>query len=234
MEVKNLNQQKKKLKENLKNRNKQNMDPETLKEIQDQLDSLPKKVREVITSINISNEIAKLKTKHRLMLDQVSTLEIETMLVMIGLEPADDFINNIKSNLGVDDDRAISIATDINELIFEKIRKAMMSLDESEEKLDRESILNEIENPTPTFPITKTEAPPQTPNSIPEIAPTQVIQKYAQVEPIKSVVEKKLSEPTHTTPKETEVFLKKIPPTTNTSISSSQKRPFDPYKEPIE
>jgi hypothetical protein len=109
-----------------------------------------------------------------------------------------------------------------------------MSKDEEkgkEEELDRDSILNEIENPTPTFAKTKTEeTKPQ--SHIPEIAPNMTLAKTPIVEALKytvppqtkSIIEQKLSEPTHVSPKETEIFLKKIPP----------KSSSDPYKEPIE
>jgi hypothetical protein len=202
------------------------MEPQILKEIQDQLATLPQKVRDVISSIDITNEIANLRTKHHLMLDQVSTLELETVLAMIGLEPTENFVENIKTNLGVEEERAVSIAVDINESIFEKIRRAMMVSSEDgggKENLDRDTILNEIENPTPTFkPSEVVQLKPEQ-SKIPEIAPVQTIQKYAKVEPIKSIVEKKMSEPTHIAPKETEIFLKKIP----------QKSSIDPYKEAI-
>jgi hypothetical protein len=203
------------------------MSPETIKIIQEQIDSLPKKVREVIASIDITNEVANLRTKHFLMLDQVSTLELETILAMIGLEPTENFVENIKDNLKISEEKAILIANDINESIFNKIRQVMMSTGEEkmedDNNLDRESILKEIENPTPTFPTIKIEQVPKIQSNIPEIAPIQTIQKYARVEPIKSIIEKKLSEPTHTEPKQTEIFLKKIP----------QKNSVDPYKEAI-
>lgn len=213
------------------------MSPEILKEIQNQLNSLPKKVREIISSIDITNEIASLRVKHHLMLDQIATLELETMLVMIGLDEAENFADNIKTNLNIEKDKAEALAHDINELIFNKIRHAMMEEDKEggeEEDLDKDSILKEIENPTPTFPQTQVEQTKTQENSLPEIAPTLDIQKYTSPNPAtKSIMEQKLSQPTYIKTKETEMSLKKIPQILNNSISTTQKPVTDPYKEPI-
>lgn len=212
------------------------MNPEIQKEIQTQLDSLPKKVREIIASIDITNEIANLRSKHHLMLDQIATLELETMLVMIGLEPADNFVKNLESSLKIDESKAVLIANDLNELIFQKIRHAMMEEigdQKSEGDLDKDKILAEIENPTPTFPKAEIVANSTPKTILPEIAPSQTIQKYTVPTQTQNIVEQKLTKPTHIEPKETEISLKKIPQTTKTSIS--EKKPaFDPYKEPLD
>jgi hypothetical protein len=212
------------------------MNPETLKEIQNQLNTLPKKVRDIISTIDTTGEIVKMKEKHNLMLDQISSLELETVLTMIGLEPAENFVSNLKETLEVDEEKANAIAFDINELIFDKIRKAMMEGDTSEEKgvgddLDRDSILNEIENPTPTFRPSTIEKKPKIKDNLPEIAPLNVLQKYTAPITTKNIIERKLSEPTHTAPKETEISLKKIPQ--KNSMEPTQKPAFDPYKETI-
>lgn len=209
------------------------MNPEIEKEIKDQLASLPQKVRDIIASTDITGEIIKLKEKYHLMLDQISTLEIETMLVMIGLEPAEDFVDNLQSNLKIDEEKAINIANDVNDLIFKEIRHAMMEQDtkENKETLDKDSILWEIENPKPTAqpiqPAVKMEEKPKEApkiqSNIPEIAPIQTLQKYTAPIGTKNLIEKKLSEPNHIAPKETEISLTKLP----------QKTSIDPYKEAI-
>jgi hypothetical protein len=218
------------------------MNPETEKEIQNQINSLPKKVREVIASIDITSEISKLREKHHLMLDQISTLELETMLVMIGLEPAENFVDNLKSNLNLDEVKANAIADDVNELIFDKIRKAMMSEggeEQKEEVLDKNSILWEIENPTPTFSTNQQKTPiiptqnPATQSNIPEIAPINTIQKYTAPIQTKNIVEQKLTETTHIAPKRIDVSLKKIPQLPNNRVSQTPKISIDPYKEPL-
>jgi hypothetical protein len=210
------------------------MNPETEKEIKDQIVSLPKKVRDIIASTDITGEIIKIKEKYHLMLDQISTLEVETMLVMIGLEPAEDFVDNLQKNLKIDEEKAINIANNINESVFKRIRHAMMEQDaeqENKEILNKDSILWEIENPTPTAQ-TITQTPkttsalvetPKTQSNIPEIAPTQTLQKYTAPAPTKNIIEKKLTEPTHIAPREIEVSLTKLPP----------KPYIDPYKEAI-
>ncbi len=208
------------------------MNPEIEKEIKDQIASLPERVRAIIASTDITGEIIKIKEKHHLMLDQISTLEIETMMVMIGLEPAEDFVDNLQENLKIDEKKAIDIANDVNESIFKEIRHAMMEQDTEEEgeedgkeTLNKDSILWEIENPTPISqtikPFIKVEDAVKTQSNIPEIAPSQTLQKYTAPISAKNIVERKLTEATHIEPKEIEISLTKLP----------QKSSADQYRE---
>lgn len=219
------------------------MNPNTKKIIDDQIALLPEKVREVVKATNIAKEIEHLREKYSLMLDQISSLELETMLVMIGLEPTEDFVENIQKNVGIKDvEKATDIAEDINTLIFDKIRQVMMEENEEtpekkEEVLSKDSILAEIEDPTPTFQP-KTSSTPvnveKIPENFPAIKVSQALENYIPPSlPVKSIVEQKLSEPTRIPPQQIEVSLKKLPEINSQTISSPQKYTSDPYKEPI-
>ena len=210
------------------------MNPEILKEIETQVASLPKKVRDVITNTDISAETAKLKGKHGLMFDQLAKLELETMLVMIGLEPAENFVDNLVSGLKINEEKASAIANDINNSIFRKIKEALMTPAEevnTEEYLDKASILKEIENPTPTYTTNKII---ESKTNLPEIPPTMTMQAYTAPMQTKNIVEQKLSEPTHIAPKEIEISLKKIPQLQTSGVSQNAKPQVDPYKEPLD
>ena len=214
------------------------MNPETQKIIDDQIAQLPKAVQEIIANIDLTKEISDLKEKHNLMLDQVSSLEIETRLVMIGLEPGEDFVDNIIKNVGLKEDDAIAVAEDINDSIFGKIRKVMMeeTKDESgEDELNKETILDEIENPTPFPQIiqNQTQTPEEKQKSEVVLKPneTKTIEAYTPpMMPTKSIVEQKLTAPTHIQPKEIQIPTSKLPSATSTTSAKA----VDPYREPTE
>ena len=212
------------------------MSPEIQKIIDEQMTQLPKAVQEIIAKIDLTKEISDLREKHNLMLDQVSSLEIETRLVMIGLEPGEDFVDNIIKNVGLKEDIAIAVAEDINDSIFGKIRKVMMEETEGgggEENLDKETILNEIENPTPFPQIIQNQTLEGNQKSGLVLKPneTRTIEAYTPpMMPSKSIVEQKLTAPTHIEPKEIQIPTSKLPFTTSTTSTKTT----DTYREPTE
>jgi hypothetical protein len=219
--------------------------------IKQRLLSLPIEIQKAFNETDIVGEIEKIRVKFKLMYDQGSALESETKLVFLGLEKPDDLLKNIVENVNISKDIATQIVGEVEKNIFKQIKKKLIETLEQEEEeskkkenketLDKDSILWEIENPKPTVqpiqPTIKTEEKaketPKIQSNIPEIAPTQVLQKYTAPTGAKNLVEKKLSEPTHITPKEAEISLKKIPQILNNSVSQTQKPTVDPYKEAI-
>ena len=218
------------------------MNPEIEQLIEEHLASLPSEIRKVLAETDIVNEIMSVKDKYHLMLDQVTSLELDTRLTILGIYDPEDFVRNIKSHAKLNDDIATSVANDIENSIFKKIKEALIkeTADEYEileENLDKDSILAEIENPVPTFQPKSTITPVNTekiPENFPAIKTSQTIENYIPPSmPVKSIVERKLSEPTRIPPKEIEVSLKKLPETPAQTLPSTQKYSFDPYKEPI-
>lgn len=215
------------------------MNPEIAQIIKDQLSLLPDALKKAISETDVTSEIVALKEKHHLMLDQVTSVELDTRLTMIGIEAGEEFIDNIKKHANLSNEAALAVAEDIENSIFSKIRKAVMSeteeIDEAEEEsLDKDSILNEIENPTPTFPTKNLDAVKQNTEIFPAIQTPRTLESYivpnAQ---IKTIVEQKLSEPTRIPPKEIEVSLKKLPQTPAQTTIAPKKYSADPYKESI-
>lgn len=222
--------------------------------IKERLLSLPPEIQKAFSETDIIGEIEKIRSKHGLMYDQSAVLESETMLVFLGLEKPGDLIKNIESNANVSKETATEIVDEIEKNILKQIKSKLVEVIEKEdaenpesknqnvvikenkdETLDREAILKEIEDPTPTFGVKKTEDLNIKKDNLPEIAPISAIQKYvAPIPQTKNIIEKKLSEPTHIAPKKVEISLKKIPQASNLSVSQTQKPAFDPYKEPIE
>jgi len=106
------------------------MDPETQKIIADQIKNLPKDVKEAIISVDYKTKLQEITKRQKLLIDQAGKLEMETTLVMIGLEPLTDFIGNIQRELGVLGTRAQEIAVDVSENIFKPIRASLKAMNE--------------------------------------------------------------------------------------------------------
>ena len=88
----------------------------------EQFKTLPKVVQDAITSADVQKHMRELANAHKLHLDQWQTLENEVMLALLGIQPTDDLEKNIKNEVGVSDETAKSLATDISKIVFEPIR----------------------------------------------------------------------------------------------------------------
>lgn len=129
------------------------MNQETRKIIEEKINSLPKEIREAISSAEVGGRVAEIAKKYEILLDQADNLYLEVSLTMIGLEPLEDFVENLVKNLGVTKEKAELIAIDMNTIVFQPIRNSLQtpkSENVSIRNNSREQILNEIENPTPT------------------------------------------------------------------------------------
>jgi hypothetical protein len=73
----------------------------------------------------------------------MSTLQNEVLFVMLGLEPASDFPNNVSKELNVDKNKANTITRDINELVLGPIRT---HLQQWEDQTKKETTEEQIEN----------------------------------------------------------------------------------------
>jgi len=151
------------------------MDEKTQKIVIEQIKQLPSNVREAIISVDYKTKLQEITKRQRLLIDQAAKLEMETTLVMIGLEPLADYTENLQRELAVPIVRAKEIAMDVSENIFKSIRESLQTMNEkteiekeqistdnsfatkeeilprftnsSEPSLNRDQILSEIENP---------------------------------------------------------------------------------------
>ncbi|MDE1975522.1 MAG: hypothetical protein KGI49_03380 [Patescibacteria group bacterium] len=62
------------------------------------------------------------------MMDQIGQLIDQVGLVMLGLMPSGEFVNNFSDVASIDRTKATSIAEDINAQIFDKLRSAMRTM----------------------------------------------------------------------------------------------------------
>lgn len=180
---------------------------------------LPRDVKEAIVSVDYKAKLQEITHRQKLLIDQAAKVEMETTLVMIGLEPLADYVANLQTELSVSETRAKEIALDVSDNIFKSIRDSLRAMNEpveteasrdeqatatkapgwrekiigedepvtkftntNETNLNRDQILNEIEDPsiisggdrTMAFG-TKIEKPVVTTQEI-EIRPAQAIE----------------------------------------------------------
>ncbi len=216
--------------------------------IQSKLDTVPEDVREQVTSDEVAQTPVEIGKAHALHIDKQGILDEETLYIMLGIENPNSFVDKLRSRLGIDEGKAISIARDINEKIFLRIRRSLMDMHEIEkasevpeppasqvpipapmprpepavtEKLSsREDILADIENPPPTIhPISSAD----------QTIPGPAIKKEITLEDevaAKNFVSGKLSGTVYVRPQKA-VFEDKKPE------EKPKSYPADPYREPI-
>jgi hypothetical protein len=93
-----------------------------LNKVEEQLKKVPEEVKKLFFSMETAQQIQAVGEDNGLLLDQIDTLIEETGLTMIGLKPANRFVDTIISSLGIKDDVAKKIAGEINEKILSVIK----------------------------------------------------------------------------------------------------------------
>ena len=98
------------------------------KNFQELFEKLPQDIKEAMYGIDSSEAIQSISKKYNLLIDKMGILSEETGLVMLGLTHPKDFISNLAKRLQVDQLTAKSIAQDVNEQIFKKVRESLMKI----------------------------------------------------------------------------------------------------------
>lgn len=150
------------------------MDPEekdTTDQLEERFKTLPKVVRDAITSANVEKHLRELAKTHQLHLDQWETLENEVMLTLLGFQPIEDLGKNIESEVGVPNETAKLLASDISKTVFEPIR---VELERELESAQQGAQAPKEREKTPEPEQKAAEVAPQTqtpPAPVPTVAP---------------------------------------------------------------
>ncbi len=142
------------------------MDNDLDKNLEEQFQNLPKELREAISSADLPNKLQQITKNNQILLDQAENVQKETLLVLLGLEPLENYTENLQKNAELTKNQAIAIAHDINELVFKNVRETLRKINEDAEAAEagataekeklpaasalqpsREEILAGIENP---------------------------------------------------------------------------------------
>jgi hypothetical protein len=115
------------------------MDPEIEKIIKEQMEKLPIEVKKLFTDSSLGEKIINIGKKNGLNEGQLAILQTETNLVMLGLVHPDEYSDELKSHLNINDIRADNITNDINTEIMSGIReKIKETYEKTEESLETE------------------------------------------------------------------------------------------------
>ncbi|MES2409176.1 MAG: hypothetical protein V4509_02635, partial [Patescibacteria group bacterium] len=137
--------------------------------------NLPAEIRNVVSSVETTDHINIIGKKHNLQIDKIGDLVDLTFDVVMGIVATKDFVKEIQNDLHMSALEASVLARDIDENIFKPIKETMVGLyagraphkpssslvqyyeeDEEHPSLDKQTLLKEIEDPTPAEVKTET------------------------------------------------------------------------------
>lgn len=101
------------------------MDDSLKKILATQFAKLPKAVQNAITSADVEKEMRALAERHKLHLDQWQLLENEVFMAILGIKPAAEIVVNIQKEVGVPEEMARELVTDITKIVFAPIREEL-------------------------------------------------------------------------------------------------------------
>ena len=132
----------------------------TPEQLQEKFDSLPQDIQQAITSETVSGNLEILGQKYSLRVDKIGDLIDEVGMVMLGFKKSSDFIGSLSKRLEIDRETAESLAVDIDNDVFKKIRESLRNVQFGSEHVDtpeehedpdyghsptRDSLLKEVE-----------------------------------------------------------------------------------------
>ncbi len=155
------------------------MEPEQLEA---KINSLPKELRDAISSVEIGQLVAQIGDEEGLMLDQSADLMDETGLVMLGITPSGNFASTLAKKLGIKNDKAEVISRKINDKVFNKIRASLQQIQEKE-AAQAPQTPPPAPAPRPVAPPAPRPTPPPMPTPPPPapVVPTSPIERAANI-----------------------------------------------------
>jgi len=180
-----------------------------MEELKQIIEKLPKKVKGALYSDEYLTKFNSIAQKHGLNTEQSGILMEELVYVMAGITHPNDFVDEIKKELELSEEKSIDITKDINSEILNEIKEILINSyenedfindEEDENSIERDQLLKDIEDPT--TPV----------KQISPEKPTVLEDKLGG--PVKLNSEKKVIEDEDNT--------------------KSWKQPLDPYREPFE
>jgi hypothetical protein len=133
------------------------MDQELQNNLRQQYQGLPLEVQKAIADADLPARLQEIVRNNKLMIDQAGKLEIETTLVLFGLEPLESYVDNLVKNIGFSKTQALIVAHDVNESIFKNVREVLKKINEqaiaaenakiAPNEPTKEEIISRIEEP---------------------------------------------------------------------------------------
>lgn len=91
-------------------------------------ESLPDDLKEALMGVSTADAIYEIGRKSNLNVEKIGALAEEVGLIILGFTPSANFISDLKTALGVDEEKASEIANEINQRVFLSIRESLRRL----------------------------------------------------------------------------------------------------------
>lgn len=134
-------------------------------DIQTYLQNLPPVVQKCIGSVEWKTKILEIGKKYSLQPGQINSLEMEILLVALGVESDEEMVANIQTELDISSTLAEQLTNDANERVYQWIYKKLTSEKQPEQVFKTE---NTLDIPPPNLPgeiIGEGESPTNTPEA---------------------------------------------------------------------
>ena len=136
---------------------------QTLEKIKDLYSVIPEKLKQFIADQSWIQKVNDISKKYSLDEDQLKNLEIETLLVLVGIKYINDFTKNIEEQLIVNTDTSEKISSDIGDALFvdilDLINQANQDIDKaiytSSKIIEQQSKSDSVPANLPTMPEEK-------------------------------------------------------------------------------
>ena len=133
---------------------------QTLEKIKDLYSVIPEKLKQFIADQSWIQKVNDISKKYSLDEDQLKNLEIETLLVLVGIKYINDFTKNIEEQLIVNTDTSEKISSDIGDALFvdilDLINQANQDIDKaiytSSKIIEQQSKSDSVPANLPTMP----------------------------------------------------------------------------------
>ena len=196
------------------------MDTESKTIAQETFDSLPKDIQETIFSDDYQAFLTDVATRYALTKEQGSELEFQVTMVLIGQANQGYLPFNLEAELGIDEETAQKISTEIEENVFSVVTNSLEQLEKdalgTEEDLD--NILDREETLTPT-PLQETE--------ISQTSDTAIISPTSTEAEVLTSLTTRLTQPSVITPAIRDHSIVN----SHEEKNSAPQKTFDPYRE---
>lgn len=121
--------------------------PFTKQQIQERFDSLPADIQKVVAGEAMPKRLEVIGRNHGLRIDGIGVLIEYSGLIMLGLIKSKEFVRHLQEKLGISQEQAETIAIEVDEQVFSKIRE---SLREVQYQSTDESRFGEVETAMPS------------------------------------------------------------------------------------
>jgi hypothetical protein len=89
--------------------------------VKDEMTRLPKEMQEAMSLLDWGNVAEEIGKKYLLNESEINDLQVETLLILIGLEEGNSYVKNVENNVGTSKEEAEKIVEEVNQKIFAPI-----------------------------------------------------------------------------------------------------------------